>query len=234
MHEQDDLGKILVISPHLDDGVFSCGALIAAQPGAVVLTVFAGVPDDFDGLTEWDATCGFLSARQALAARRAEDRAALELLQAEPHWCDFCDSQYRRAPRFGDVVEQLSDALHEYEADTVVMPLGLFHGDHVLAHAAAVAVLRDCPRKTWLAYEDAQYRRVPGLLQQRLAALSGAGIQATPKPYAASVDGDVKRGAVERYASQLRGLSSPGRPGYLDVFAPERYWHLTPGWSGRV
>ncbi len=228
-----ELGKMLVISPHLDDGVFSCGELLGSHPGSVVLTVFAGVPADFEALTDWDAACGFASAQQAIAMRRAEDRTALTLLHAEPCWLEFYDSQYRQAPRMDDIIEQLRDALHEHDVDTVVIPLGLFHNDHRLAHAAALPVFQEVRHKTWLAYEDAQYRRVPGLLQQRLIALSGVGITATPVQY--HVDHhETKRHAIHCYASQLRGLSTPGRPGYHDVFAPERYWRLTPGWQGNV
>lgn len=238
MREQSDLGKMLVISPHLDDGVFSCGELLMAHPGSVVLTIFAGVPGDFDDLTDWDAACGFASAQQAISMRRAEDRAALALLHAEPCWLDFSDSQYRPdrriSPPVDDIAEQLSDALHESQADTVVIPLGLFHDDHRLAHAATLPLMRDEPGRTWLAYEDAQYRRVSGLLQQRLIALAGNGVIATPVSYPLQERADPKRHAIRCYASQLRGLSTPGRPGYHDVFEPERYWRLVPGWRGNV
>jgi len=234
------LGRILVISPHLDDGVFSCAELLAAHPGSMVLTIFAGVPDEFDELTDWDAACGFASARQAIATRRAEDRAALDLLHAEPCWLDFCDSQYRRdnyhaesgTGAVDEIATRLRDALHESRAQTILVPCGLFHDDHRLAHAATLPVLRDAPQNNWLAYEEAQYRRVPGTLQQRLAALAVAGVTATPIDVPLHRGAQTKREAVHRYASQLRGLSTPGRPGYLDVFAPERYWRLTPGLHG--
>lgn len=38
------LGKTLIISPHLDDAVFSYGELLVAKSGSVVVTVFAGEP----------------------------------------------------------------------------------------------------------------------------------------------------------------------------------------------
>ncbi len=77
---------VAVLSPHLDDAVFSCGVLscgdlIAASGEAVVATVCAGVPPSAETLTEWDAVCGFGSARQAITARREEDRAALSTLE---------------------------------------------------------------------------------------------------------------------------------------------------------
>ena len=36
----DGAGTLAVISPHLDDGVFACGEMLAAHPGSVVVTVF--------------------------------------------------------------------------------------------------------------------------------------------------------------------------------------------------
>ncbi|MCV5262168.1 PIG-L family deacetylase, partial [Escherichia coli] len=77
--------RYLVISPHLDDGVFGCGQLLAAHPGSTVLTVFAGVPEAAPA-PEWDRRCGFTSAQAAMAARREEDRRALTRLAARPLW----------------------------------------------------------------------------------------------------------------------------------------------------
>ena len=219
--------KTLVISPHLDDAVFGCGEWIAAHPGARVLTVFAGVPPEAHTLTEWDAACGFASAGQAVAARRGEDRAALELLGATPAWLAFCDDQYRaHAPADGCAVAgELRRALIEHDPQAVVVPFGLFHRDHRLAHEAALAALPEHAGRSWYAYEDALYRCMPRLLQERLLLLSLAGIAATPLPPQAA-DGSLKRRAVQCYASQLRGLSSPGRPGHADALSPERLWRL--------
>jgi len=30
--------RLLVVSPHCDDAVFACGALLAASPGSIVVT----------------------------------------------------------------------------------------------------------------------------------------------------------------------------------------------------
>jgi len=46
---------MLVVSPHLDDAVLSCGRLLAGRPGSVVATVFAGVPSRPDQCTDWTA-----------------------------------------------------------------------------------------------------------------------------------------------------------------------------------
>ena len=94
---------IAVVSPHLDDGVFSCGALLAARPGSVVVTALAGrrgvaLPPKWEGVTPWDAACGFAPGDDVIAARRAEDREALSILGASPVWLDFPDAQYGPSP----------------------------------------------------------------------------------------------------------------------------------------
>lgn len=223
-----DLGRVAVLSPHCDDGVFGCGQLLAAHPGAVVVTVFAGSPPAYGELTEWDRACGFREGDDVMALRRAEDAAALDELGAVPHWLDFCDSQYRRTPSIEILTEGLARAIDEARADTVVFPLGLFHSDHRLAHEAALEVLRRRPALHWFAYEDALYRCIEGLLEGRLAALFGAGLEPTPVELPRSPELDGKRRAMNRYASQLRALASPGMPGFLDAFAPEGYWRVAP------
>ncbi len=220
-------GKLMVLSPHLDDAVFSCGALLAAQPGTVVVTAFAGAPSGGVVLAEWDATAGFDAPRQAIAARREEDRQALQCVQATPHWLDFCDSQYGPTPWEADLAAAFDDVVRQYRPDTVLMPAGLFHSDHALAHRAALRVRRKYAGSNWLMYEEAFYRRIPGLLQRRLAVLLDAGLHATPLAYDTSGHVEAKRAATAFYASQLRALASAGRPGHVDLDAPERYWQLT-------
>ncbi len=222
----------LVVSPHLDDAVFGCGAWLAAHPGAVVVTVLAGVPPDATVKTDWDARCGFANAAEALAARCDEDRRALAMLDARPHWLAFCDSQYGATTNVDAVTAALADTLDELTPTTTLYPLGLFHSDHRLVHDACVAALRRRPNagRAW-AYEDALYRAGPGLLQARLAELGRAGVRATPvgvpDGHAAAGPDDVRRKAlaVRAYGSQLRAFG-PG--GYDDTAAPERCWRLEP------
>src|SRR3954466_4699262 len=221
---------LLVISPHLDDGVLGCGEMLAMCPGSVVLSLFAGPGQDPAACTEWDAACGFTSARHALAVRVTEDDAALGLLNALPSRLEFPDDQYRQAGERVNL-QQLADAIRtavdHYQPRTVAIPFGLFHRDHALAHDASLRVARNANRCTWLAYEDAFYRRIPGLLQQRLCVLASTGWVVTPLPALEQRKRVTKRRAVRCYASQLRGLDSPGRPGRLDAFAAESYWRLS-------
>jgi LmbE family N-acetylglucosaminyl deacetylase len=215
------MDRRLLVSPHLDDAVFSCGDWLAAHPGTLVATVFAGTPQGVMH-TPWDAACGFADARQAVAARRAEDRAALAALAAGALWLDFLDSQYLDSPRLEALRQVLGGVLARSSAGTVLFPAGLYHSDHELVHAAMLALCRADPRRCWIMYEDALYRRGPGRLQRRLAALLADGWTATPIAAPAAAAGP-KRAALACYRSQLRAL---GRP--PDLVAPEGYWRLEP------
>jgi LmbE family N-acetylglucosaminyl deacetylase len=220
---------LAVVSPHLDDAVFGCGELIAARRGAVAVTVCAAVPDETCMLPEWDAACGFGSARQAQFARRREDRAALESLEAQPCWLWCWDSQYRRRPaRVEEVALKLARALRRYRADTIAIPLGLFHSDHKLTHLAALKLMAGWQDRLWLAYEEPNYRLIAEEVRARMAALEQAGVKAVRFEFAADPRWrNLKACAVARYESQLRGLASGGRPGGADLYAPERYWRLS-------
>jgi LmbE family N-acetylglucosaminyl deacetylase len=220
-------GRLMVISPHLDDGVFSCGELMASARGAMVVTIFSGVPPASQVLTEWDAACGFMNAQQAIAARREEDRHALEILHAEPLWLDFCDSQYGMTPTDAAIATAISNMLKQHCPDSVMIPAGLFHSDHELTHRAALQAWPNEADQNWFLYEDALYRRINGLLQQRLASLMNAGICATPAAFNTVTGVERKRLAARSYVSQLRALNMDGRPGIHDLDAPDRYWQLT-------
>ena len=217
-------GALAVVSPHLDDAVFGCGALLATHPAAVVITVFAGVPRVGVRAPAWDRACGFRTAQGAVRARRREDRAALAELRATPVWQDFLDSQYRATPRMTDVASALRGELARHALDLVAMPLGLFHSDHQLVHEACLDVASRTSRLRWLAYEDALYRRKPGLLQDRLTALRARRVRATPIAMSQRRDAGARKArAVQCYVSQARAF---GRAGLADTTAPERYWAL--------
>lgn len=215
----------LVISPHLDDAVLSVGEWLAAHPGTVVATVFAGVPGDAMQCTDWDRRSGFATAAEAIAARRDEDRTALALLRAEPVWLDFADDQYDQARQRRDVVEALRQLLRRMAPSTVLAPLGLYHRDHRLTHQAALIAAQVERVASLLAYEDAIYRSIPGLLQARLASLTRRGLRATPARVAPGDAQALKQRALAAYASQHRGFAADGG---CDAARHERCWHLEP------
>lgn len=219
----------VLVSPHLDDAVFACGQWLAAHPGVTVVTAFAGMPRDAGMCTDWDARCGFASAAEAVAARRAEDLRALHLLGAQPLWLDFADSQYGETPAAAEVAQALHAVLEARRTRMLLFPLGLFHSDHLLVHEASAMALRDSPGTQACAYEDCLYRRLPGLLQARLAALQCAGVRTTPSRWPAQTDAETaarKTAAVHAYGSQLRAF---GAGGHDDTAQPERFWTLDQG-----
>lgn len=221
---------MIVVSPHLDDAVFACGERLAAEPGSTVLTIFAGVaPEAARSRTEWDARCGFADAAEAIRVRRAEDERALALLEAKPRWLDFGDAQYGRTPSPQALAAALREALDAcVPEENVLLPLGLFHSDHLLAHAAGRIALG---ARATLFYEDVPYRALPGLLQRRLAALQQEGLALTPerRPRPDARATQRKAQALRCYASQLRAF---GPRGVDDAAQPERCWRRDPHGAG--
>jgi LmbE family N-acetylglucosaminyl deacetylase len=218
---------VLVVSPHLDDGVFSCGQLLAHHPGSWVVTVFAGEPANGAVITSWDAACGFGNAAQAMQARRAEDAAATSMVSARARWLDFLDSQYGATPGVEAVSDALGALMRALAPSTVCFPAGLFHSDHALVHDAVLALLRREPTRDWVMYEDALYRRQPGLLQTRLDRLRSQSIVVTPlrPPLPGDASWAVKSAALACYGSQLRALRSVAA-GHEDALATEGYWRV--------
>lgn len=221
--------RLFIVSPHFDDAVFGCGALLAAHPDAAVCTVFAAPPEQ-DMQTEWDTKAGFAGAFESIRARTIEDDIALGVLDAIPVRLPFRDAQYRDSPSISKLAAALEEAIYGSTVNTLLMPLGLFHDDHGRVFEACCEILPRMSHLAWFAYEEAIYRPMPGLVQQRLGELARRGIIATPANPAGDHNLDrerqalLKREAVNAYESQLRAF---GPHGCDDVFAAERYWRLS-------
>jgi LmbE family N-acetylglucosaminyl deacetylase len=233
-------GGLVVVSPHLDDAVFGCGGTMACAKPATVVTVFAGVPPGEHAPTPWDSACGFSNGTDAVLSRRAEDAAALQELGARPHWLEFLDRQYRESPTVAVIAGALADILLGMGPAAVMIPLGLYHSDHELTHEACLLCRRQLGGTSWMAYEEAMYRRRNGAVQRRLARLLAQGITATPlseENLRTRLGGDEtsveaadreagKRRALLCYASQLRAFSAVA---LADTAQPERLWDLSDG-----
>jgi LmbE family N-acetylglucosaminyl deacetylase len=128
-------GDIAVVSPHLDDAVFSVGATIAdlraAGRNVTVVTAFAGNPESDAPPSPWDARCGFTSAAESAATRRDEDRRASALLGVEFEWLPF-DVRWPEG-----VAEALRQAV-EQAAVVLVPGFPCTHRDHILAARAVL------------------------------------------------------------------------------------------------
>jgi LmbE family N-acetylglucosaminyl deacetylase len=220
------LGRLLVVSPHLDDAVFACGGVLASYPDATVLTVFAGDQPPDQSLTGWDRDCGFAEGDDVMRSRRAEDEAALELLHATPIRLAFLDAQYAATPSIPTLARVLHEEIARSQPDTLMFPLGLFHSDHCAVHEAVLHLLQHFTGACY-AYEDALYRRLDDRLDERLSLLRQAGWRTTRLTFPTSAHAlTLKRQAAQCYRSQLAGLATPGRPGLADIEQPEAYWQI--------
>ncbi len=180
--------RALFLSPHSDDAALSCGGTIArlCRGGreVLILTVCAGFPPPppLSGLAEaFHASMG--PAADLMAARRAEDRLAAEVLGCRCIQLDVPDAIYRRSdsawfyetlpalfgvPRESDVsltravVRQLEDLLDEETA--LVAPLGLGgHVDHRLTRQAAEDTGWPLLYYEEFPYGDPAYPGLPGV-----------------------------------------------------------------------
>ncbi|MFF5259931.1 PIG-L deacetylase family protein [Actinomadura viridis] len=168
--------RVVALSPHLDDAVLSAGGLLGSLTGRItVVTVHGGAPSGAPlGATpsHWDRRCGFASASAAIETRRAEDRAACEILGAEPVHLPHLDDAYGTPVSTETLAESLAEALTDTlgealgEAigggparDTLVLvPAAIgHHPDHRRTRDAALRALaaRDAG-EVWL-YADQPY-----------------------------------------------------------------------------
>lgn len=178
----------IYLSPHLDDAVLSCGGQIyqrrAAGQAVLIVTITAGDPP-LAGQSEYvsDLHRRWQLAGEAVAARRAEDSAACNLLGVDYwHW-PWLDCIYRRHPATGEALyvsdADIFGALHPADLaevdrlarqiaslpihDQLFVPLTVGqHVDHQLTRMAAEKAHPD--KRGLFYYEDYPYAQQPGAL----------------------------------------------------------------------
>lgn len=175
---------LLAISPHLDDAIFSAGALLwlLRQRGwrIVVTTVFTGNverPSGFALSCQLDK--GLSADVDYMALRRQEDRQACATLDAEPLHLPLLEAPHRgyanAAALFdpilpnddveGPVRAALTTVLAATHPDVVLAPSAIgSHVDHVIVRHAVEAIVR--PRRLWF-WEDWPYVDRSGSIDRR-------------------------------------------------------------------
>lgn len=214
----------IILSPHLDDAVLSCGgamqALVAQDEDVLVVNIFAGVPD-YGRLSPYALELHHQWGNPAdpVAARRAEDEAALRSLGAQVWNWDFVDCIYRFEgddffytsrdalfgrvdPRDTNVLPRLAIAFAQlrntYPEATFYAPLAVgHHVDHQITRAAAVALERLGAEVIF--YEDFPYAIDPPAVEQARAELGPADWESITVP----VDIEAKIAAIGYYRSQI-------------------------------
>jgi LmbE family N-acetylglucosaminyl deacetylase len=235
-----EVDRIVVVSPHLDDAVLGCARFMSVHPGVTVVTVFAGNPATYpDPMRLWDVQSGFGADDDVMEVRRAEDRAALAVLDARPVHLDYVEHTYNPGdtPVAPEVIaDGLVAALTELEPTLVLVPFGLANPDHDVTHRACMRVReRLDDTVSWWCYEDNGYKHIPGMLAWRVSSLFRRGVWPTPVCPPVDHDGARKAAAVACYPTQLLALEDDWRIGAkLDAPAPEQFWRLAPppaGWE---
>jgi LmbE family N-acetylglucosaminyl deacetylase len=223
-------GSLLVVSPHLDDGVLSCGRLAASRPGAVLVTVFAGRPNPALPFTTWDAASGFADGDDVVACRQQEDHRACAALGADPVWLPFLDAQYSTSdtPQ-EELIDALGATLDTYEPAIVAVPLGLFHSDHRSASDAAFEAAGQRREVRTILYADWPYSHIDGAIPGRVSELRSRGVRLTPTGWAGHGSHEcaaAKLHAIGCYRSQLRAFATNRLADPLSSVESERYWDL--------
>jgi hypothetical protein len=241
-------GPLLLVSPHLDDAILSCAALVERTEPIDVLTVCAGAPDP-PRRGWWDEETGFASSAESIPARLAEDRAAFDATPHRLSYLGLFEGQYFDGERPAEDAETIRTAVVTWLAaqrgeGTVALPAGaggrggrrgrllrlvgrsgnpLPHGDHVFVREAALGAPAPL-----LLYEELPYlfgSRADGQVR-RVARMLGRRVQELTQP----VDRQAKARRIAAYASQIPHISPD--EGRLDdpamLPSTERYWLLTP------
>jgi LmbE family N-acetylglucosaminyl deacetylase len=135
----DPSAPAVVLSPHLDDAVWSTFSVLVGMGDVTVVTVFAGIPKGEPGW--WDARCGITDSGAHVQARRREDAAVLSTLGRTAVHLELLDGQYRSEsipPE--DVVGQVARAVNA--VSRVYAPSGMGHPDHEIVRDAGVLLAR--------------------------------------------------------------------------------------------
>jgi LmbE family N-acetylglucosaminyl deacetylase len=227
-----------IVSPHFDDATLSCSLFIAANPGSLVTTVFAGGPPSVSPLTGWDkATRYFRDGDDVISERRREDERSTALLRAKSEHLSFLDEQYRCA-RYGydgleaaellsAISEELARLASQRPVDAWLMPLGLGHDDHRLTAAACLEVADSHDVDCYVYEELPYYKEAVAEVTDQIRDLQRRGFRLVKDDsLRSSSDRSLKRAAVRCHRSQLRTL---GRRVGRAVRGPERIWRLEPG-----
>jgi LmbE family N-acetylglucosaminyl deacetylase len=164
-------GRVLVLAPHPDDEVLSCGGVLAlhARRGDEVRVVIAtdGAAGDPEGRYPLDTY---------VELRRDESRAAAAILGTPPpEFWSYPDQGLASCP---DLAEKLRELLEEYRPEVVYRPPDCeMHPDHyalaaAFAEAARAATVRfgDYAFDSWVAIRPTHVIDISSVWEQKRAA----------------------------------------------------------------
>jgi LmbE family N-acetylglucosaminyl deacetylase len=242
-------GPLLLVSPHLDDAILSCAALVHRAESIEVLTIFAGSPDP-PQRGWWDERCGFENSTESMATRRREDAAAYA---GTPHRLEYLELlELQHVPgRTTDDRDEIARAMRTWLGDrptgTVALPAGAGcpmgrlarwrrrlrretcsppqHPDHVFVRDIGLEIVGDSSA-TALLYEELPYLW-GGAADAEAANAAAAGGRRADR-LEIDIDRERKAQRIAAYASQIPHISpDEGRLDDATILPPrERYWLL--------
>lgn len=233
--------RVLVVSPHLDDAVFSLGAtihnMVASGLAVDLVTVFAGNPERSGPPSHWDGARNVATAVEATAQRRDEDRTAAAVVGATPHWLPFDDQAYLAARDPEVVLAALQPYLDGAEA-VFLAGWPLSHPDHEWCSQLVLErYVGDAPL---IFYAEWPYSRrvlqlVKVLIRGRNLALVGHHLDAPlcwHRPHLTAADRQARHDAISAYALEISRLGKTARLGVVlnRIVSPELIaWSGPPG-----
>lgn len=219
-------GRVVIVSPHLDDAVLSLGASAraASRRGAQVdvLTVLSGDPSSTSPADTHNSRAGFRTVGEAARARRLEDEVACSMVGARALWLPFADDRNQAPPGDQEISTALADRLEGY--DSILLPgFPLRHPDHqriarltlgALKPGSLIGLYVEQPYASWDALSKSTLkRRRPTPMG---AALEGVGLHLTAdgrweRSPSTPVDWAAKAKASGAYPSQMAVLRKAPR-----------------------
>lgn len=226
---------VVVVSPHMDDAVWSIGGIIAALTSAgvrvIVATAFTEINSDASTFGREFLGRGGLDTQTATRRRREEDEEAVRLLGAEPCHLGLLDAICRLPLAYGDkhrlagaaarvlpddpgpnqLGRSLRRLLRDVEPAMLLAPLGIgAHVDHqVVANTVLDMVERNRPT---FFFEDFPYAVlspfVPAVLP---ATAAGRGLRVTPEAVQLRDHLSSHLDAAARYATQTVSFFDNGK-----------------------
>lgn len=139
--------KILILSPHMDDAIFSCGEHIYRwrknKYEITVCNIFTNFISSSlsDPAIDYLAECGYVNLKDFDHQRKNEDEKAMHIVKIKAINLGLTDALFRSgAPNLSSVKRQLKELNLKNAFTKVVVPYGLGgHKDHLLTRQVAEA-----------------------------------------------------------------------------------------------
>ncbi len=242
----------LILAPHFDDAVYSCGTMVARSVAAgevvTLLTVCGGeIPPDPPATNivrelhaRWRAANGgVLPAASALAAGKMAHVVALPLLDCVYRRDGEGRALYTRGAQLGGAPHPADPSpaqlratawLAEMVASEVYLPLAVGgHIDHRIVRDWALEWFAARPDVAAYAYADFPYTRNEGAIAAALASLPAPWVASpTAAAFPTTAEMDAKIAAMRAYRSQNSSFWMDDDAMAAEVRAtPERVWRLS-------